>query len=172
VWRTGGLALGLSLLPAASVVMVDQLASITCQVATRDLPKNAVIEPGDLDDQRVRRSNAPRDPVGQGGAVVGRTLATGLKRGDCASLRALRAPLSTVVLPLAGASLLGAPKAGDSVDLLFAPSDANDPRNGASIDDVVVVAVDADRLVVRTTKDQQQTILEYVARSRLVVRAR
>jgi hypothetical protein len=171
VWRTAGLALGLSFLPAASVVMVDRFASITCQVATRDLPKNAVIEPGDLDDQLVRRRNAPRDPVGEGGAV-GRTLATDLKRGNCASLRALRAPLSTVVLSLAGASLLGTPKAGASVDLLFAPSDANDPRNGASIDDVVVVAVDADRLVVGTTKDQQQTILEYVARSRLVVRAR
>jgi hypothetical protein len=172
VWRTAGLALGLSLLPAASVVMVDRFASITCQVATRDLPRNAVIEDGDLDDQLVRRSNAPRDPVGQGGAVVGRTLATDLKRGECASLRALRAPLSTVVLPLAGASLLGTPTAGASVDLLFARSDANDPRNGASIDDVVVVDVDADRLVVGTTKDQQQTILEYVARSRLVVRAR
>jgi hypothetical protein len=98
VWRTGGLALGLSLLPAASVAMVDQFDSITCQAATSDLPRNAVIEPGDLDDLRVRRSNAPRDPVGQGGAV-GRTLATDLKKGDCASLRALRAPLSTAVLP-------------------------------------------------------------------------
>jgi SAF domain len=171
VWRTAGLALGLSLLPAASVARVDHLASIRCQVATRDLPRNAVIVPDDLAVKRVRRSDAPRDPVLRHDAVVGRTLATDLKKGDCASLRALRAPLSTVVLPLAGASLLGTPTAGATVDLLFAPSDANDPRNGASIDDVIVVGVDTDRLVVGTTKDQQQTILEYVARSRLVVRA-
>jgi hypothetical protein len=80
--------------------------------------------------------------------------------------------LSTFALPLAKASVLGTPKAGGTVDLLFAPSDAEDTRDGASVDDVLVVSIDADGMVVKTTKEQQKTILKYVARSRLFIRAR
>lgn len=150
----------------------DHLGYITCQVTTKDLPKNTMIVAGDLAAERVRRAEAPRDSILQSDVVIGRTLASDLKKGDCASVQFFRAPLSTFALPLAEASVLGTPKAGGRVDLLFAPSDAQDPRDGASVDDVVVVSVDADGMVVKTTREQQQMILKYVARSRLVVRAR
>jgi hypothetical protein len=153
------------------VTIVGHFSYITCQVATKDLPKNTVIVVGDLAAQRIRRSEAPRNPILQRN-VVGRTLATGLKRGDCSSVQSFRAPLSTFALPLAKASVLGTPKAGGTVDLLFAPSDAEDTRDGASVDDVLVVSIDADGMVVKTTKEQQKTILKYVARSRLFIRAR
>jgi hypothetical protein len=171
VWRTAGLALALSAVPATSVTVTDHLTDIECQVATRDLARNTVIVAGDLAAKRVRRSETPRNPVPQRD-VVGRTLASDLRKGDCAGVQSLRAPLLTFALPLAKASLLGTPKAGGAVDLLFAPSDPRDARDGASVDDLVVVSVDADGMVVAATREQQQTILKYLARSRLVVRAR
>jgi hypothetical protein len=170
MWRTAGLALVLSVLPAAVVTSADHFGYITCQVATKDLQKNTVIAIGDLAAQPVHRSEAPRNPILQPN-VVGRTLATDLKKGDCASKQSFRAPLSTFALPLAKASVLGTPKVGGKVDLLFAPSDAEDTRNGASVDNVAVVNINTGEMVVRTTKEQQQTILKYVARSRLFVRA-
>jgi hypothetical protein len=171
VWRTVGLALVLSVVPAAVATIANHFDYITCQAATKDLPKNTVIADSDLAAQHVRRSRTPRNPILQHN-VAGWTLVTALKKGDCASVKTLRAPLSAFELPLAKASVLGTPKAGGTVDLLFAPSDAEDTHDGASVDNVIVVSIDEDSMVVRITKEQQQTILKYVARSRLFVRAR
>lgn len=172
VWRTAATALVLSAISPAMVAALDHVRYVSCQVPTRKIKQGALIADTDLRHEQSRRSAIPRDSVTAAKDAIGRTAARDLLAGQCVAAHALKAAPLTFEFPLTEVHLVGTPMAGKTADLLFAPIDGRDSRDGASVNGVIVINVDSNRVLVELTKEDQQTILKYVGRSRLTIRAR
>lgn len=168
-WRLVSAATVLAVLPAGAFALADRFDDVTCLVTKAKVTKGAEITPEAVTTTSVSRAKAGRDAVSPDGVTPRSRAARSIDPDSCVRASMVLPPL--LKYEFATFTPLGTPKAGGTVDLLFAPTGSQDSRDGASVDGVLVDSYAATKIVVKVTADQQRTILKHVARSQLTVRA-
>lgn len=171
IWATFGLCSLVAAVAPATVAFVDHHRHVSCAAPKADVAQGTELTSGAAPKMKVLRSDLPRHAVTDPSALTGRTAANGLSAHHCIVEDSLVAPSFVVNIP--DPVFIGdAPKANDKVDVLFAPTNGQDSRDGETVEAVMVRSSDVQQhvLVIAVTKSQQSTVLKYMSRSRVEVR--